>query len=141
MTDAPRTVHVSADLRAPLEALFDEAYPERLREVAMHLYTGLIEADELTGLPHEQLARIALDQTELLSLELGGDSFYMHRGHRYRLTLRDRQIAAEFNGRNHHELARKHDLSVVRIYQILAAIREEEFSRRQGKLGLDDPGS
>lgn len=130
--------HVPADVLAPLERLFDDAYPERLREVATCLFLELLEADGLAGLlGAPRLAHVALDQTERLSFDLGGESFYMHRGHAYRLSLRDRQIVAEFNGRNQHQLARKYGLSVMRIYQIVAAAREEEFQRRQGRLALD----
>lgn len=132
---------VTPDVLAPLERLFDDAYPERLREIATCLFLELLDADGLAtllGVP--RLAQLALDQTERLSFDLGGESFYMHRGTRYRLSLRDRQIVAEFNGRNQHQLARKHGLSVMRIYQIIAAWREEEIARRQGRLDLDDEG-
>lgn len=132
---------VTPDVLAPLERLFDDAYPERLREIATCLFLELLDADglaQLLGVP--RLAQLALDQTERLSFDLGGESFYMHRGVRYRLSLRDRQIVDEFNGRNQHQLARKHGLSVMRIYQIIAAWREEEIARRQGRLDLGDRG-
>lgn len=141
MIDKARLAHVPATTLAPLEGLFDEAYPERLREIATCLFLELLDAEglvQLLGVP--RLAQLALDQTERLSFDLGGESFYMHRGTRYRLSLRDREIVAEFNGRNQHQLARKHGLSVMRIYQIIAAWREEEIARRQGRLDLDDEG-
>lgn len=132
---------VTPDVLAPLERLFDDAYPERLREIATCLFLELLDADglaQLLGVP--RLAQLALDQTERLSFDLGGESFYMHRGVRYRLSLRDRQIVDEFNGRNQHQLARQHGLSVMRIYQIIAAWREEEIARRQGQLDLGGGG-
>jgi len=138
-TERTALAYVPAEVLAPLERLFDEAYPERLREVAVCLFLELLDAEDLPlRLGVQRLAQLALDQTERLSFDLGGESFYMHRGTRYRLSLRDRQIVAEFNGRNQHLLARKYGLSVMRIYQIIAAAREEEVARRQGRLDLGD---
>lgn len=139
MSDKARLANVPAATLAHLDQLFDDAYPERLREVATCLYLELLEADELVALlGAPRCAQIALDQTERLSFDLGGESFYMHRGTRYRLSLRDRKIVAEFNGHNQHALARQYQLSTVRIYQIISAWRDEEFARRQGRLALDD---
>lgn len=132
-------LELSAAQLAPLESLFDESYPERLREVAACLYQRLIEAQSLQAAHGaERLALLALEQTELLSQELGGDSFYMHKGHAYRLAQRNRQIGEEYNGRNLDELVRKYDLCKVRIRQIVADWERRERARRQGALDLGE---
>lgn len=129
-TDAEMT---AADA-AVLEAVLDPEYPERLREVATHLFESLLHMECLRGLDRKVLAEMALQQTEHLSLEMGGGNFYMHKGTAYRLTQRDREMCAKFNGRNYHQLAREYDRSEMRVRQIIDAWQKEEFARRQGGL-------
>lgn len=128
-------LHSAAEL-VPLESLFDPAYPERLREVAVYLYLQLIEEPELVTLGLPRLASLALAQTERLSCEIGGGNFYMHKGQSYRLSLRDRKIWSDFNGTNYINLAKKYNLSEMRIRQILDEIRRQEIERRQGVLDV-----
>ncbi|MDK4537214.1 Mor transcription activator family protein [Kingella kingae] len=52
------------------------------------------------------------------------------------MCIRDR-IYAEFDGKNHQELARKYNLAVQRIYKIVKAAAAHEMANRQGSL-LDD---
>ncbi|WP_238174978.1 Mor transcription activator family protein [Pseudomonas aeruginosa] len=51
---------------------------------------------------------------------------------------RDLQILSEFNGRNHHALARKYGLTPSSIYKLLKRIQDRKFERDQGKLDLGD---
>ncbi len=113
----------------PLENLFHPKYPEKLRDVARTLFVGLLDLQQ--GQTPLQAAHLALELTEGLSQELGGDQFYMHKGTRYRLTARDREIVAEYKGWNINELAKRHNLSDMRIRQIWAAHVAEQ---RQEKL-------
>jgi Mor family transcriptional regulator len=117
---------------APLEALFDPGYPERLRDMAISLFLELKSLDADVP-PHE----MALALTERVSTELGGGQFYMHKGFSYRLTNRDRQIMREFTGNNHHLLAKKHNLSDMRVRQIVNAFQLEAFTRNQRTLPMD----
>lgn len=122
----PRRLHmVSAAELAPLDAVIDPDYPERLREMATVIYLALRDQD-----PQTPPADMAVALTEALSIEMGGGSFYMHKGVEYRMTKRDRDVMREFNGRNIHLLARKYNLTEMRIRQIIAA----QFDRDQGKL-------
>lgn len=114
---------------APLEALFDDRYPERLRELATCLYLELKSQDPEAP-PHQ----LALALTEAVSSQLGGANFYMHKGVSYRLSKRDRQIMAEYNGNNAHLLARKHNLTDMRVKQIVAAYEEASFLEKQSTL-------
>lgn len=128
---------ITVEQVAPLEALFDEGYPERLREMALYLFLELVDVEALVAAHGTgRLAQLALDQTERLCHELGGESFYMHRAIRYRLSKRDRQIVAEHRGNNTHLLARKYGLTEMRIRQIVSAWEEQERARRQWALPL-----
>ena len=127
----------SAEEIAAIEAVLDPAYPERLREIATSLYLELIGQDALRQMGLPGLAQLALALTERVSTDLGGSYFYMHKGTSYRLTSRDRAMCAKFNGRNYHQLAREHDLTEMRVRQIVNAWQLDTFSRRQGNLGLD----
>lgn len=125
---------LSPEEAAALDSVIDPEYPERLREVAHHLYGTLVHRDELRGMERAVLAEMALQQTEALSFGMGGGLFYMHKGVAYRLTLRDRQMCAKFNGRNYHQLAREYNLTEMRVRQIIDAWQKEEFAKRQGGL-------
>lgn len=52
----------------------------------------------------------------------------------WKVSLRDREIFNEFNGKNHHDLARKFGVSIQWIYSVVKRIRKEELDRLQGKL-------
>ena len=132
--------HVTSEDLAPLEAVMDEAYPARLREVAEHLFLQLVDEEEQAPDPAraQQLAEIAMRQTERLSLELGGGNFYMHKGVSFRLTPRNREMCAKFTGNNYDVLALQYNLSDMRVRQIIGEWQLEQFTRRQGTLpGLE----
>lgn len=83
------------------------------------------------------MARTVCVQVTHAAQEIGGRQLYISRGVSD-LSERDRAICGEFNGRNHVQLAKKYDLTEMRVRQILEAFQREQFARRQGKLpGLD----
>ncbi|WP_319405144.1 Mor transcription activator family protein [uncultured Desulfosarcina sp.] len=49
----------------------------------------------------------------------GGESLYIPKSDKLTRAARDRQIRDEFNGTNHKELARRHNLSIVWIRNIV----------------------
>lgn len=51
---------------------------------------------------------------------LGGTQFYVPKSSSLDIVRRDLQILEEFNGSNHAELAQKFNLTVRRIYDIIA---------------------
>jgi Mor family transcriptional regulator len=128
-----------AGIPAPLAALMDDHFPERLAIMATHLYSVLAAADDLRPLGEARLAELVLDQVDRYSAEEGGSSFYVMKGLRFRLSQRDRRIVDEFTGNNIEQLAAKHGLSDMRIRQILAAARAEHIARNQGRLDLEAP--
>lgn len=110
-----------------------------LVEMAEHMYLHLVGDQKAAGtLGLDHLAQIVIGQVDRVAAHCGGSSFYLPRGILSRLSERDRQIAARFNGRNKRELAREYDLTEMRIDQIVAAVRLADFQRRQGKLDLPD---
>ena len=122
-----------------LEALFGDGYPDDWRTIATVLFISLRAPAELSGLADARRAQLALQMTDALRAEIGGTQPYLSKGVRFDLSLRDRQILDEFNGRNHDMLARKYDLTPRQIYSILDEQLRLERARRQGTLPLDPP--
>lgn len=122
----------------PLHALLDPDYPESLRTIAEWLFIQAVEDEELPLLGERltQLAMLALRQVERLSREEGGRNFYLGRGMRYRESVRDKKMYAEFNGRNYNDLARKYYLTATRVRQIVDLMHTNDLARRQGTLDL-----
>ena len=56
----------------------------------------------------------------------GGQLIYIPKDFQAKLTDRDTQIYAEFNGKNHSELATKYNLTIARIYEIIKTIRKKK---------------
>lgn len=54
------------------------------------------------------------------------------------LDERDKQIYAEFNGKNHQQLAKKYDLAVQQIYKIVKTVGQYEMAQRQRGLFDDE---
>ena len=57
----------------------------------------------------------------------------------WKVSQRDREIFLEFDGRNHHELARKFGVSLQWVYSVVKRVRKEELDRMQGKLFDGEP--
>jgi len=74
--------------------------------------------------------------TELVKNAWIGESVYLPRGLQYDLRRRDYAIWVEWNGsyRSKLELMKKHNISEIRFYQIVALVRRREFKRTQPKL-------
>ncbi len=68
----------------------------------------------------------------------GGQLIYIPKNQGGELDERDRQIYAEFNGRNHHELAKKYGLAVQQIYKIVKAGKLQFLAQSQQALFDDD---
>ena len=80
----------------------------------------------------------AFDLASRIALEIarygGGRMLYLPQGLRIRTALRDADIWRMFNGKNHHELAQQHGLTVIQIYAILRQQKQLESAKRQGRL-------
>lgn len=100
-------------------------YPELLSDVSDDLFKRLKDA----GLDEQQSRKTAFEHVEFIRKHWGGQPIYIPKGMAHDLTERDMALFKEFNGHNHNELARKYNISVVRVYQLLK-IAQAEFTKK-----------
>lgn len=105
-------------------------YPELLADLAEQVALKLVAL----GVSAEKAAEIGWGVAEHIRVHWSGQSTYIPKGVEYDLSLRDLQIAREFNGRNHAALARQYGLTEMRIYQILKAARAAALKAAQNTL-------
>lgn len=117
----------------PNVLILDDAYPEVLADIAREIHKSLME-DPRIKLAHPIAAEIAMTVTEHVRKNIGGVNVYIPRGNVYEATQREQQIYRDFKGDNHHELARKHNLTEMRIRQIVATVGAIERAKRQQNL-------
>jgi len=98
-----------------------ERYPEVLAELAR-----LIHAQLMPSLG-DDAGPAALDVVEAIRRGFGGEMIYIPLGMPHERQQRNAEIARQFNGRNHAELAHQYGVSVKAIYSILSSHR----ARRQ----------
>jgi Mor family transcriptional regulator len=79
-----------------------------------------IKMDDLPPDFREIAETIGLDPALKLVQVRGGEGIYIPKAEKVRRAARDRAIRAEFNGKNHRELARRYGLTVVWIRAIVA---------------------
>ena len=109
---------------------YGDGYPELLADLADQVGIKLVES----GVAVERAAEIGWSVAEHVRAHWSGQSLYLSKGVKYQLSLRDMEIFGRFNGHNHEQLAREHNLTVMRIYQIIKAARADLLAKRQGAL-------
>lgn len=100
-------------------------YPEILADLADLFHRRLTDR-----LDPPAAADLALDLAEAIRLKWGGGLIYIPKGDAYERRGRDATIWREFDGRNHADLARRFNLTLSCVYDILA----RERKRRQHRL-------
>lgn len=95
-----------------------------LEDLAIHLEQEFIK--EGFGIP--DACQKAISISEKMRQHWKGQSLYIPSGANAKTRNRDQQIIAEFNGRNHAELAHKHGISTMRIRQILWRARDKRHA-------------
>jgi Mor family transcriptional regulator len=105
-------------------------YPELLADLADQVAAKLVE----TGIDVERAAEIGFATAEHVRINWSGQSLYLPKGVQYQLSRRDVEIFERFDGTNHGALAHEYNLTVMRIYQIVKAVRTEMIRKRQGSL-------
>jgi Mor family transcriptional regulator len=114
-----------------LEHTFRSKGPQLLVELAQH--TALTVRQIIDVDPH-----VATQIGEAVACQMmtvwGGQNVYFPMGLIWKASRRDREIFADFNGHNHHELARKYKISVQWIYAVIKRVKKEELARIQGNL-------
>ena len=112
--------------------IFDEKAPEILADLAKHIETQLLAKVKQTAEFNAELAKqIGIEVASHIAQNWGGEVIYIPRNLILLLSERDRKIFNEFNGTNHRELARKYNVSMQWIYQIVKKITKEKIARRQ----------
>jgi len=115
---------------------FDRKSPEFLFDLAEHI-AALFE--RCGGLSGEKATDLAWDTAEYMAAHWGGLNIYFPKGTHIYKSRRARQIWEQFNGRNHDDLARKHDVSVQWVYTLIRKMQAEETRLRQQSLFADTP--
>lgn len=105
-------------------------YPELLQDLADQIGLKLVEL----GVDTEKCADIGFAVAEHIREHWGGQPIYLPKGVFYDFSRRHLEIFEKFNGHNHAELAREYNLTVMRIYQVVKAVRAELVKKRQGAL-------
>lgn len=83
------------------------------------------------AIDRQQATILAHSIAESMALQWGGQSIYFPKWMVRRLSERDQMIYDEFTGDNHAELARKYNMSVQWVYQIIKAAAKVESARQQ----------
>jgi len=105
-------------------------YPEILQD----LKSNINQIANQEGVKPETAHAIAHIVAETLRKNWGGMQIYISKGHEYQLSHRDLEIWGAFTGRNHHALCRKYELSLQRLYRIIAAQRQKVMKEQQNDL-------
>lgn len=108
--------------------------PELLLDLASHV---AVKVKELCGVAPEKADAVGLAVADLMSCHWGGQLLYFPKGMARKLSARDLEIYARFNGSNHADLAREFDVSLQHVYRIIKAVHADEVAARQGGLFLD----
>ena len=104
-------------------------YPVELAGMARSIAAFIRK--NLPTLAPELVPELALGAVEYVRVNHGGSAMYLGKGYSYERSLRDKEIWREFTGNNHEEMARKHDVVPMRIYQILAQMKAHDMAMRQ----------
>lgn len=131
---------------AVLEGQLPEGLTPDMRDVALCLFEALLLADSRCGQSApaadwlQQLqawsAQVMM-QLQHLANQKGGAAIYLAKGVTVHLSARDRTMCSEFRG-DYKVLARKYNLTEMRVRQIVDAWQRARFlSRQQGLPGLD----
>jgi len=105
-------------------------YPEILQDLKRHILAES-KKQSITDAVAEQIAHCA---TEQIRNDWGGLSVYIPKGMMYALSERDQKIYNNFNGNNHHEICRKYDISLQRLYKVIEAQKQIDLRNRQNDL-------
>lgn len=111
--------------------IFEQKAPEILADLAKHIEVGLMKKVVANDWTIDKAKQISIDVAHEIAKTWGGEVIYIPRNVALLLSERDHQIWQEFNGFNHRELARKYNVSMAWVYQIVKRMRKAEIARRQ----------
>lgn len=98
--------------------------PELLVELAQHTSETVREIIDIEPAVADQIGQAVANR---MMQAWGGQNVYFPMGMVWKVSQRDREIFLEFDGRNHHELARKFGVSLQWVYSVVKRVRKEEL--------------
>lgn len=110
---------IPLELLRPLTDTLDTAMTDDLRELSEQFFVGMMHSDIAKSCPPDAIAKATVSGIYQACHVLGGRSFYLSKMQNVKREAVYRDIHANFNGRNHAQLAIKHKLTEVRVRQIL----------------------
>jgi Mor family transcriptional regulator len=113
---------------------FPEDYPEQLEHMGQIIGRELVRH----GLDHQSANSKAFEILEVIRDEMGGATpFYVPKGLKYELSIREQQMWDDFKGNNYDELGRKYDLCEMQVRNVINKARIK-MQERSGQLRLLD---
>ena len=112
----------------------DRIYKTHGVDVLDDMIRHLSEALRDVGLSPDVAEDAGVETFNRLSCHWGGQLIYFPKGVRVRVSRRNRAIYSDFDGHNHVALARKYNLTLQRIYQVVKLCRHEDINNRQLQL-------
>ena len=108
----------------------DERIPELVSDIEA-VMTACLLSELLIEKP--RAAEISKKVAKRILDDWGGQQIYIPKNSG-QLVARDFKIWEDFNGKNHLELAKKHDLTPQQIYRIIREVSERERAKSQADL-------
>lgn len=121
--------------RPPVETDMEIRRHELFADLAEQCATRLMESH---GLSLEDAADVGNSMADFLADHWAGQYIYITADTQFRHSHRDLEIYNRMGRGKAHALAREHDISVVRVYQIYARMRKLIHSRQQPGLFIED---
>jgi Mor family transcriptional regulator len=138
--------HMTTAEAVVLDAYLPAGLTEEMRDVALCLFEAMVLTDPRAGQVQPDalwrqvlgyMARVAALQLQHLAEQKGGRAIYLAKGVAVHLSERDRRMCEQFRG-DYDVLAKRYDLTPMRVRQIVGSWQLEQYRRRQGQLpGLD----
>lgn len=104
--------------------------PQLLADLADTVAAELVTA----GIDEEQAADIGIKVADRMRNDWGGEPIYFPKGCAIDISRRDIEIWNAFPQKDHIQLAREYDLSVIHIYRILKTVGAAMRALRQAAL-------
>ncbi len=98
--------------------------PELTVELAQHTSETVREIIDIEPAIADQIGQAVANR---MMQVWGGQNVYFPMGMVWKVSQRDREIFREFNGRNHHELARKFGVSLQWVYSVVKRVRKKNW--------------
>ncbi|MEH8031548.1 Mor transcription activator family protein [Gallibacterium anatis] len=107
---------------------FEDKAPEILLDLAEHAREILVKKHRFEN---DKAKQIGIELAQCIAENWGGEVIYIPKALLIALSERDLAIWQEFNGNNYRDLARKYNVSMQWVYQIVKRVQKEEVAKRQ----------